>query len=306
MPILDSFLYNLNKSDVSLKVASVAMQCDPSPERNLETIKEYVTKIVTNHPEVELILFGEVILGWYNYPEDNKGYHQRIAKSIPGRETDFVAELAKENEIMICFGMTESENGRIYNSQVFIDGTGNIIAVHRKNYLRSSVFVPGSTLLTIINIKTIKTGIIICYDIQNYRVSRELKKQRVDLILHSLADEEDPKAFGVGYNAKNYNAWIVSANRYGQEGKQFWNGHITISNPMGRICKRSEDSENYLYHEISVVKKQSWIRRRFRIIYLKISLTVHIIRHLNIALGFVGDKIRTKRKKKNQQKNDIE
>jgi predicted amidohydrolase len=298
MSILDRFLYNLNKGNVSLKVACVAMKCDPSPERNLQTIKEFIAKIVTTHPEVELILFGEVILGWYNYPEDNKGYHQRISKSIPGAETNFIAELAKENGIMICFGMTESENGKIYNSQVVIDRTGDILAVHRKNYLRSSAFVPGSTLVTRISIKSIKTGIIICYDIQNYRVSKELKREKLDLILHSLADEKDPKAFGVSYNAKNYNAWIVNANRYGLEGKQFWNGHITISNPMGRICARSENYENYLYYEIAVVKNQSWTTRRLRIIYLKISLAIHVIRNLDIALGFVWDKIKTKRKRK--------
>ncbi|NHJ01793.1 MAG: carbon-nitrogen hydrolase family protein [Candidatus Heimdallarchaeota archaeon] len=194
--------------------------------------------------------------------------------------------------------MTESENGRIYNSQVFIDRTGDILAVHRKNYLKSSTFVPGSTLVTILNIKSIKTGIIICYDIQNHRVSKELKRKQLDLILHSLADEKDPKAFGVGYNAKNYNAWIVSANRYGVEGKQFWNGHITISNPLGRICARSENSDTYLIYEIAIIKNQSWIIRRLRIIYLKISLMIHVLRNLNIALGFVWDKIQTKRKKR--------
>ncbi len=153
MPILDRFLYNVKNTDITLKVASVAMKCDPSLERNLQTIKQYITRIIAAHPEVELILFGEVILSWYYFPKDNKEYHQRISKSIPGEETTFIADLAREYSIIICFGMTEAKNGKIYYSQVLIDRTGDILAVHRKNYLKSSAFNLGSTLVTIINIK---------------------------------------------------------------------------------------------------------------------------------------------------------
>jgi hypothetical protein len=42
-----------------------------------------------------------------------------------------------------------------------------------------------------------------------------------------------------------YDAWIVTANRYGDENGYFWNGHTVISDPIGSL--RASPQEKWLH-----------------------------------------------------------
>ena len=44
-------------------------------------------------------------------------------------------KLAKENNVFITFSMTESDNGKIYNSQILINNSCNIIAICLTSYI---------------------------------------------------------------------------------------------------------------------------------------------------------------------------
>lgn len=62
------------------------MQYDRDPTINLNKIATTIDMIMKAHPDNELIILGEMILGWY----DSYGmvdYHRSIAESIPGETT---------------------------------------------------------------------------------------------------------------------------------------------------------------------------------------------------------------------------
>ena len=64
-------------------VAATAMQCDRDPNINRINVANTVDIIMKAHLDSELIIFGWMILGWY----DSYGmvdYHRCIAKTIPG------------------------------------------------------------------------------------------------------------------------------------------------------------------------------------------------------------------------------
>ncbi|MBA7476328.1 Formamidase [subsurface metagenome] len=291
---LKKYLYNTSKADTCLNIASVSMICDENPEKNLIKMTNTIEDIKANHSHVELIVFGETIHGWFFNHDKTAEYHHNIAETISGKTTQLMSELAIKNNVYICFGINEKEENRFYNSQVLVDTKGDVTAVHRKTKMREKFFTPGEVLVTIAKIKELKTGIVICYDVQAKEVNKALRKSNLDLIIHSLADDEDPREFGIGYLARSYYAWIVNANRYGEEGGHYWNGWITVTNPMGEICAKGKEKEQYLYYEIGIVK-QNYIKRSFRKMYVRTARVVHVIKNIDMALATVFDRSKVKK-----------
>ena len=122
------------------------------------------------------------------------------------------------------------------------------------------------------------------------------RKNNLDLIIHSLADDENPREFGSGYLARSYDAWIVNANRYGDEGGHYWNGWMTITNPMGEHCAKGKEKEQYFYHEIDIVK-QNRILKIFRKIFVRSARIFLVIRNLDMALAIIFDRTKVKKNK---------
>ena len=213
---------------------------------------EWIKLVTTRYPMVDLVLFGEAILGWYAKRDGTKAYHRSIAETIPGETTHFASRLAQLYGIYLSFGMTELHQGDIFNSQLFINPDGEILAVHRKFHLMESgsVFTPGKVPVTVVNIKDIRIGIIICSDIQSQVVRKALKDQEVDIILGGLASPKDPNFLISGMIAKLFDAWIITANRYGNEDHYFYDGNMMISNPLGKIQLKSVGKEQILYDRL--------------------------------------------------------
>jgi predicted amidohydrolase len=286
MSILKTLFYNETTAAKHLQVASVAMQCDPEPERNRARMAEWVAAVLCQHPDVDLILFGETILGWYARREGTQAYHQRIAETIPGETTRLASTLARENGVYLCFGMTEAHQGEIYNAQLLINPQGEIEAVHRKFHLMesASIFKPGEIPATIVDISGIRTGIIVCSDIQSRVVQKALKKQKAALILGGLASPKDPNFFISGMIAKLFDAWITIANRYGEEDGYFYDANMVISNPLGEIVQKSVGKEHILCHRLFFMARESGVKRALRRVVVVLSLIPYFAKHLAVQV----------------------
>ncbi|MBN1580010.1 MAG: carbon-nitrogen hydrolase family protein [Anaerolineae bacterium] len=283
-----NWLHNEKAVTKRLKVATVAMQCHREPAANRSEIADQVEAIVEAHPDVELIVFGEMTLGWYN-PGGEPDYHRRISEPIPGETTRLLGELARKHGIALCFGLSEIDNGTLYNAQVLLNPQGEIQAVHRKWNLkageRKAGYQPGGSCVTVTTIKGIRTGLIICSDAAHPRTIKELIKHRLDLILFSLADDRDEKWFVAKANARLYDAWVVSANRYGQE-DHYWNGHLVISDPLGALRCTSLDKEQTLVYALGFPSDERWLERLMRNVVVKTPLLIHALRHWKILLSY--------------------
>jgi hypothetical protein len=95
-----------------------------------------------------------------------------------------------------------------------------------------------------------------------------------------------------------YDSWIVTANRYGDEGGYFWHGHLTVSDPVGELRVKEIGAERYVYYEMGFVSGQPIFKRVLRKAYVRASLVVHVIKSLGIALDFVKDRIRVLRRRR--------
>lgn len=281
-------LYDTRYISHTINVASISMSVDENSEKNRQKMVSLVHTTLQDHPDTELILFGEQILGWYSKKPNNADYQRSIAETIPGNTTDVMANLAREMGIYLSFGMNESKDGNIYSSQVLINSKGEIQAIHRKFYLQgASAFQPGLSPVTMTDIKGIKTALIICSDIQSSTVRKELGKQTPELILGSLANPSDRGWFVSGMLAKMFDAWIITANRYGTDDKFQFDGQMVVSDPLGDLKVKTKGKEQVVYTEITFSEDPSVFVQLLRKVYARLSLIPHFI--IGIGIPFTKD-----------------
>lgn len=283
-------LYNDQTATKRLKVASVAMSCDRDPDANHAKIADTVSTITQAYPDIKLVIFGEMILGWYN-PGEMPEYHRRVSRPISSVTLQPFSDLAVQHAIYLCFGMSEIDGESLHNTQVLINPEGQVQAIHRKWNLKpgekKANYQPGPVPVTITDIKGIKIGIVICSDTAAPRAMWELMKSRLDLIILSLADDSDEELFMAKFNARMYDAWIVTANRYGDENGHYWNGHIVISDPCGNLRVTGQDQEQFLVYDLGFADKQQWPKMAIRNAWVKTPLVFHILRNWKRAKSYL-------------------
>ena len=249
--------YDDSKATRFLNVAAVSMEVSYEKDKNLQKMTAIIRNIKKEEPQTELILFGETILGWYIDDDNPVEYQQSVAEEIPGHATGLIGHLADSLNVYIVFGLTEINEGNVYNSQVIINHEGAIEALHRKINLTpedlKNGFVPGEKSdnnVTTAIINNIKAGIIICADISSFYLTKQLTAKKTELILHSMASEV--AEFKIDPVSRQFNAWEVFANRYGKEGKRHYSGTTYVADPSGTIRVTGSGKEIVKFCKLAV------------------------------------------------------
>ncbi len=242
-----------------LKVAAVSIQPHKSDKQvTLNLIKTMVEKIKSDHSDIQVIVFGELILEWY-YDEETKDVYQRLmSEKIPGNSTEYVKNLAQTNNVNIVFGMTELDNStnNLYNTQILIRSNGELVKYRKRNLNETDLdnkMTAGNQLVTT-EIDGIKVALFICSDMQSNSITKEIADAKVDVILHSLTSSTDMNA-NISYVGTQMNTWIVFANRFGTEGIFEYTGFTHIINPAGTICERAIENNAYVYRNLGIFNK---------------------------------------------------
>ena len=287
---LSSWFYNTQIPGDHLKVACVTISIDQDPEKNMGKIINHVDALMQAHPDTELILFGEMLLGWFD-PEKSPEYHQAIARPLSKDFLQPLTDRCQHYEIYTCFGMPELDGEERYNTQVLINPDGKLQAVHRKWNLKSAErmagYQSGSAPVTLTNIKNLRTGILICSDAAHPKTMWQLVKSRLDLIILSLADDSDEDFFMAKFNAHMYDAWVATANRYGDEDGHYWNGHTVISDPTGSLRAASKDKAGYLLFDINLDRDQNFLKFLLRNAFTKTYLLSHLLGNLKRIKDYI-------------------
>jgi hypothetical protein len=120
---------------------------------------------------------------------------------------------------------------------------------------------------------------VICSDAASPRTMLKLMKSRLDLIILSLADPEDEDRFSAQHNARLYDAWVITVNGYGYEDSLFWNGHLVVSDPLGKRRATGQNQEQYLVYELRFTAPQGWLKRGVRKTWVRVPLIFHLLRN---------------------------
>lgn len=99
-------------------------------------------------------------------------YHAAIAETVPGPSSERIAELARELDIYVLFGLVErdSEDPKVLYNAVAVVGPEGILGTYRKVHLGSLPwvsegvsFTPGNAL-PVFETRYGPIGVLICYD----------------------------------------------------------------------------------------------------------------------------------------------
>ncbi|MFC2096801.1 carbon-nitrogen hydrolase family protein [Bacteroidota bacterium] len=174
------FLTSSNLYSQELKIAIGQIVCiDSDRSGNFVRIENAIME--AKSAGADIITFPETsIYGWVN-PAAHK-----IAFPIPGKDSDRLCKLAKENNISICIGLAEKENDKLYDTAILINNKGDIILKHRKMNILKELMTPSYS--EGVDIKTVITefgniGILICADTFKEEILKRMKGLKPDLLL---------------------------------------------------------------------------------------------------------------------------
>lgn len=197
-----------------------------------------------------------------------------LAGPIPGPSTDYYAQLAKEQGIVLVTSLFERRAAGLYhNTAVVFDKDGTIAGCYRKMhipddpaYYDNFYFTPGDLGFHPIDTSVGRLGVLVCWDQWFPEAARLMALQGAQILIYTTA---------IGYEStdtpeeqqRQREAWttvqrghavanglpVVAVNRVGFEpdpskqtnGIQFW-GSSFVAGPQGELLYRAPDNEEAL------------------------------------------------------------
>lgn len=149
------------------KIGLIQLDVTSSKKENLQR----VVAIIESAGDVsDLLVFPEYCMG---YPKEglSRNYLENMAEPLDGEFVTLVAEKSKEKQVATVIPIFEKDDGDVFDTAVIIDH-GKVKGGYRKihlfdalGYRESELFLPGSKPV-LFNIRDMKFGVVICYDIR--------------------------------------------------------------------------------------------------------------------------------------------
>jgi predicted amidohydrolase len=170
----------------TVKVAMIQMKVKGNNiKENLSNAKRLVKDAAANGAAIA-ILPECMDIGW-THPGSLTN-----ATSIPDGEVyTTLQQLAKENNLYICSGLTERDHQKTYNSAVLIDNKGELLLKHRKiNELDiGKPYYSTGDRLNVVDTPLGRIGVMICADaiIEDRSITTALARMEPNIILSPCA-----------------------------------------------------------------------------------------------------------------------
>ena len=248
-----------------MKIAVAQISCVPGDAAaNLHKIHEYAARAKSGG--AEMIVFPEMV---------DTGYAMSLIPQHASPWTEGAVpklqEIARSLSMAVICGVSERDASAIYNAQVCVDPSGEIIAKYRKTHLftpppleEHKCFSPG-TALTTFAFQDFRLGLSICYDLRFPEVYRTLAVTNdVNVFVVSSAwpfpRVEHFQTLCLARAIENQ-SYVVVANRVGTDQGVTFCGSSAIIDPYGvALATASTDQEELLQAEISL-KRVIAVRR---------------------------------------------
>lgn len=269
-----------------LNVGTIQMTCQNNRHENQLKIEAKIKELAGKN--IDLVVLQELHDSLYFcQTEDIQQFN--LAQKLPGQATQFYAQLAKENNIVIVSSLFEKRTTGLYhNTAVVFDKDGSTAGMYRKmhipddpGYYEKFYFTPGD-----LGFKPIKTsigtlGILICWDQWYPEAARIMALKGAEVLIYPTAigfDEND----SLEEREKQLNSWktiqkshaiangipLICVNRSGVEcaknstGKiHFW-GNSFICGPQGEIIYQASEQEESAVTKI-IMSQSETVRRNW-------------------------------------------
>lgn len=203
-------------------------------------------------------------------------WHLEQAELVPGPSTETVAELARELDIHVIFGLEErdpDDAGTIYNAAALVAPDG-VVGTYRKIHLgiplETNRFTPGDHV-PVFETRLGPIGISICYDFYNNpELSRILALKGARILVNPTGSTDLPgKGPIITYTtlvrAQENLVYAVSANHVGdadEDGAVRWAGNSAIGGPdfpgFGKVLAEAGKDEQLIVATLNFDQLAAW------------------------------------------------
>lgn len=205
----------------------------------------------------------------FNCPYQSELFPQ-YAESYPdGQTIRLLAELAKQEKIVVVGGsIPEQEGASIYNTCFIFNADGSLLGRHRKVHLfdvdikDGTVFKESETLtagrdITVITAGGITFGVGICYDIRFIELARVMTDKGAKLLIY-------PAAFGLVTGPAHWEilmksraidnqVYVIGAAPATTKGAKYQAyGHSITVSPWGKILAEADEQESLITVELDL------------------------------------------------------
>jgi predicted amidohydrolase len=244
-----------------LRVAAVQMLPAPGePEVNLVRAVELARQAAARG--AKLIVFPECASTGYTTvgaPGVTLERHRDWAETVPGPSVDRMAELARELEADVVWGLHERRGDRYYNSAALLSRTGRLLGVYSKVHINKYEARMGWTNGDGFRVwecgeaeAPYRLGLMICFDREVPEAARCLAVLGADVIAVPQATSCtcDLPIHGDQLRVRAYEneCFISMANWAGPEQK----GHSLIIDPWGEVLALGSQDEEILLADLDL------------------------------------------------------
>ena len=212
--------------------------------RSVEENRKYVMKLLdlALRQKPDIVCLPEAFTG----ANVNKPIEE-IAESVPGSTTEIVGKKAKASGCYVICPINTKRDGKIWNSAIIIDRSGDVIGVYDKVHPVTTssdytVFEGGVTPgdeVPVFDLDFGRIGIQICFDIGFPESWQELSDKGAKIVFW-------PSAYNGGFPLQVYaylhHYYVVSSVRSDKS---------RIIDPLGRILAETDYYMNVIYRDIN-------------------------------------------------------
>jgi len=206
-------------------------------DANIALLREHTREGVRQG--AKLIVFPECMNSGYLF--DSEAHCRQIAEPVTGRYVQAMAELCREYGVHIASGFTElePETGKVFNSGLLLDASGELIVHYHKQFLAThdqNWFAVGEHGCPVVDTELGRIGLLICFDGRIPEITRSLALQGAEVIV-DMANffAMDQADLWVPARAYENGVWFVAATKAGVERSIYYPGGSMIVAPSGAV-----------------------------------------------------------------------
>ncbi|WP_029355099.1 carbon-nitrogen hydrolase family protein [Bosea sp. 117] len=209
----------------------------------------------------DLLVAPEMFLTGYAIGREAAARHAEPADGPSARRA---AAIARQHHIALAYGYPErGSDGRVYNAALLVDAEGRSVLGYRKTHLFGAVdremFAAGETLGEVAVLalprtgRTVRIGMLICYDVEFPEAARTLALAGAELILVPTANMPPCEAASrvlVPARACENGLFVAYANRCGGDAVFDYYGESCVAGPDGRVIALAGGGEEIIFADL--------------------------------------------------------
>lgn len=252
----------MNVGGAILKVAAVQMSSNSNKENCLKKAEQFV--FLAAEGGAEVVALPEM----FNFSGTIKEKKEN-SESVPGPTINRLKELAKRFRIhLLCGSILEEDRGLFYNTSIFLNHQGEIIAKYRKMHLFDVTLPDGSSwreseLITagneVVKVATSRVifGFSICYDLRFPELYRKLARKKVQIVFvpsaFTLETGKDHWETLVRARSIENQFYVIAPNQIGRDsqGRSCW-GKSMIVDAWRTVLAKAPEKESVILAEIDL------------------------------------------------------